>query len=173
VVLGTALARQSGDTQTAAVNSTGGLGTLKTRAAPDFTLTSYDGSQINLADLRGRAVVVNFWASWCVPCQQEQPMLVRVARTYDPQTVTFLGIGVWDAERDARDFMARYQVPYPGGADVGGRVTINWGVAGVPETFFVRSDGTLTRRWVGPLGEDNLRTFIEEIRPGAVASTAS
>src|SRR5579871_7879 len=173
VALGTALMRQTGGNATFAVNSTGGLGTLATRTAPDFSLTTLDGSTIKMSDLRGQGVVVNFWASWCVPRQEEAPLLARMARTYAPESVSFLGIGVWDAESDARQFTARYQMPYANGSDLGGRITIDWGVSGVPETFFVRSDGTLTRRWIGPLDEVNLRRFVEEIRPGADLPSAS
>ena len=163
--LGVALARRGGAGGTFGVNASGHLGSLPSAAAADFTLGLSNGSQVRLADLRGQAVVVNFWASWCVPCRDEAPLLARVAREYRERGVTFLGISLWDAESDVAEFLARFGVDYPNGGDLGGRIAIEYGLTGIPETYFVRPDGLLSRRWIGPLNESQLRSFVEEIRP--------
>lgn len=80
-------------------------------------------------------------------------------------SLPLVGINVWDGDSDARAFLSRYGLGYPNGADLGGRIAIEYGLTGIPETFFVRVDGTMSRRWVGPLGEGQLRGFIEGIRP--------
>jgi cytochrome c biogenesis protein CcmG/thiol:disulfide interchange protein DsbE len=118
-----------------------------------------------MADLRGQVVVLNFWASWCLPCADEAALLARAARDYEGQSVRFVGIGVWDPESDATAFLTRYGVDYPNGPDTGGRILMEYGLTGVPETYFVRADGTVSRRWNGPITDSQLRAFIEEIRP--------
>jgi cytochrome c biogenesis protein CcmG/thiol:disulfide interchange protein DsbE len=166
VALGLALVRRTGaGGGSFGVNSAGRLGVLPSSAAANFTLTLGDHSTLRLEDLRGRAVVLNFWASWCVPCRDEAPILARLAREYSDRGVTVVGISLWDAESDSKAFLSQFGVDYPSGSDIGGRIAIEYGVTGLPETYFVRPDGTLSRRWIGPLSEDQLRTFIDDIRP--------
>ncbi|MBM2810919.1 MAG: resA [Chloroflexi bacterium] len=165
LAFGNVLVRNSVPPDAFGVNSAGSLASLTPRPAPHFQLTLYDGSPLRIEDLQGQGVILNFWASWCVPCRDEAPVLVRAARDYDGQSVKFLGVGVWDAESDARAFMNRFSVRYPSGPDEGGRIAIEYGLTGVPETFFIRSDGTMVRRWVGPINDAQLRAFVDEIRP--------
>jgi len=164
--LGSVMARRTAGVGPSEVNGPGSLGELRVRVAPEFTLPLYSGSAVSMADLRGRGVVVNFWGSWCVPCRDEAPVLSRLAKEYESQGVTFVGIAVWDNEREARSFISRYSMTYPAGPDDSGKVAVDFGLGGVPETFFVRPDGTLARRWVGALNESQLRSLVEEIRPG-------
>ena len=165
LALGVVLARRSVGGSAFGVNLAGAPGSVVSRAVPDFTLTLYDGSSLRMSDLRGRGVVLNFWASWCVPCRDEAPLLARLAREYEPRSVTFVGLALWDADGDARAFIERYGVGYPSAPDLGGKVAIELGLSGVPETYFVRADGVLSRRWVGPIGEEQLRTYTQEIVP--------
>jgi cytochrome c biogenesis protein CcmG/thiol:disulfide interchange protein DsbE len=173
VALGSVLARRSGGSSAFGVNSSGSFGTVARAGPSDFSLPLYDGSTLRMGDLAGRAVVMNFWASWCVPCKDEAPLLARVAQEYEPRGVTFIGVNVWDAESDAKAFVARYGVGYPNGSDIGGKISIDYGLTGIPETFFIRADGAIARRWIGPLPEGQLRTLVEEIRPGARPADAS
>lgn len=129
--------------------------------APDFTLTTFAGKTVRLADFRGRPVVLNFWASWCPPCRAEAPALTWVATSKTGQ-VTFLGIDVRDRESKARDFIAEFAVPYPNGPDPGG-VEAQYRGIGIPYTVFIGPDGTVKRTWVGPLDEQRLLAFIEEL----------
>jgi cytochrome c biogenesis protein CcmG, thiol:disulfide interchange protein DsbE len=152
-----------------ATNQLEGEGALPSPVAPDVSLTLFDGSRVALSELRGRAVVVNFWGSWCVPCREEAPVFTRLAREYERDGVTFLGIAVWDTDSDARAFLKQFSIAYPTGMDGNGRVAIEFGVKGVPETFFVRPDGTMSRRWIGPINERQLRGFVDEIRPTEAA----
>ncbi len=113
--------------------------------APAFTLDRLDteGGRLALADLRGKAVVVNFWASWCIPCRDEAPVLQRTYERYRDQGLVVLGVDVNDFKADARRFMKRYGITYPVAYDGKGSTVGRWGVRGFPETFFVDRSGTL------------------------------
>ncbi len=113
--------------------------------APAFTLDRLDteGGRLALADLRGTAVVVNFWASWCIPCRDEAPVLQKTYERYRDQGLVVLGVDVNDFKADARRFMKRYGITYPVAYDGKGSTVGKWGVRGFPETFFVDRTGTL------------------------------
>jgi cytochrome c biogenesis protein CcmG/thiol:disulfide interchange protein DsbE len=165
IVFGTVLARQSSGGGSFGVNSSGAPGSLPSKVAPNFSLSLQDGSSVALQDLKGQGAVLNFWASWCVPCQDEAPLLARIAKEYEPQSVAFVGISEWDTESDVQRFMSRYGVTYKNGVDIGGKLAIDLGVTGIPETYFLRPDGTFASRWIGPLNEEQLRKQVEAIRP--------
>jgi cytochrome c biogenesis protein CcmG/thiol:disulfide interchange protein DsbE len=112
--------------------------------APPFLLERLDREgQLSLADLEGKAVVVNFWASWCVPCRDEAPVLEETYRRYRDQGLVVLGVDVNDFREDARRFMKRFGVTYPVVYDGKGSTVGKWGVRGFPETFFVDRKGML------------------------------
>jgi cytochrome c biogenesis protein CcmG/thiol:disulfide interchange protein DsbE len=112
--------------------------------APAFTLDRLDREgQLSVADLKGKAVVVNFWASWCVPCRDEAPVLQTTYERYRDQGLVVLGIDVNDFHQDARRFMKRYGLTYPVVYDGKGSTVGKWGVRGFPETFFVDRTGKL------------------------------
>ena len=113
--------------------------------APAFTLDRLDteGGRLALSDLRGKAVVVNFWASWCIPCRDEAPVLQKTYERYRDQGLVVLGVDVNDFKEDARRFMKRYGITYPVAYDGKGSTVGKWGVRGFPETFFVDRSGTL------------------------------
>ena len=112
--------------------------------APAFTLDRLDREgQLSIADLRGKAVVVNFWASWCVPCRDEAPVLQETYERYRDQGLVVLGIDVNDFREDARRFMRRHELTYPVVYDGKGSTVGKWGVRGFPETFFVDRSGKL------------------------------
>jgi len=137
------------------------------KPAPAFTLDRLDGlGQTSLADYQGRVVIVNFWASWCVPCKQENPALVRVWERYRASDVVLLGIVYQDSVEAARDYTARMGNTWPSVVDADGRTAIAYGVFGIPETFFIRPDGVIAGRHIGPIDEETLVTGIEAIRPG-------
>jgi cytochrome c biogenesis protein CcmG, thiol:disulfide interchange protein DsbE len=112
--------------------------------APAFTLDRLDrDGQLGVGDLRGKAVVVNFWASWCVPCRDEAPVLQKTYERYRDQGLVVLGVDVNDFRQDARRFMKRYGLSYPVVYDGKGSTVGKWGVRGFPETFFVDRTGKL------------------------------
>jgi len=112
--------------------------------APAFTLDRLDRSgQLALDDLKGKAVVVNFWASWCIPCRDEAPVLQKTYERYRDRGLVVLGVDVNDFKADARRFMKRYGITYPVAYDGKGSTVGMWGVRGFPETFFVERPGTL------------------------------
>jgi cytochrome c biogenesis protein CcmG/thiol:disulfide interchange protein DsbE len=112
--------------------------------APAFTLDRLDtDGQLGIADLRGKAVVVNFWASWCIPCRDEAPVLQQTYERYRDRGLVVLGIDVNDFRQDARRFMKRYGLTYPVVYDGKGSTVGKWGVRGFPETFFVDRTGKL------------------------------
>ncbi len=112
--------------------------------APAFTLDRLDTSgRLGIADLRGKPVVVNFWASWCVPCRDEAPVLQKTYERYRDRGLVVLGVDVNDFRQDARRFMRRYGLTYPVVYDGKGSTVGKWGVRGFPETFFVDRTGKL------------------------------
>ncbi|MBI4306252.1 MAG: TlpA family protein disulfide reductase [Chloroflexi bacterium] len=141
------------------------LGEVKVdpRPAPAFRLPDLDGSELDLESLRGKVVMVDFWASWCPPCQREAPVLAEVYERYRGRPVEFLGISIWDKGQDARSFAERFQIQYPVAVDHEGRIAIDYGVTGIPEKFFVDREGRLVRRFVGPMDEPTLVAILDRM----------
>jgi cytochrome c biogenesis protein CcmG/thiol:disulfide interchange protein DsbE len=146
------------------VNNSGGSVDLDRKQAPDFTLTTFDGEVVTLSELRGNIVFLDFWASWCPPCRAEAPTLRYVHEQFLEEDVVFVGIDVWEdrpgaGQRFARE--ARWE--YPTGLDPSGSITINYGVKGLPEKFFVDRDGDLVRKWIGPINTGELTNMLNEL----------
>lgn len=138
--------------------------------APPFTLTLFNGERISLADLQGKVVFLNFWASWCPPCRAEARDLEAVWQEYKNENVVFLGIDIQDTEKDALEFLAEFNVTYPNGRDPNGEISIDYGVWGIPETFFIDPEGRITYKHVGELGSATVITKLEEARRGIVSA---
>jgi cytochrome c biogenesis protein CcmG/thiol:disulfide interchange protein DsbE len=141
-----------------------GQGPLDKGPAPHFTLTTFNGQTISLSDYRGQVVVVNFWASWCPPCREEAPVLERVWRRYRDQGVVFIAVDYIDTEPEARAYIAEFDITYPNGPDLGSRAAKDYHIQGVPETFFVTKVGHIAHVHIGPLDEDTLVSWIEQLR---------
>ena len=137
--------------------------TMVNRPAPDFTLTTFKGKTLSLADFRGRPIVINFWASWCPPCREEAPLLERTWRAYMNRGVIFIGVDIQDRKEDALNYIREFDITYPNGPDPTGEIAIDYGVSGLPVTFFVSKKGEIIRRWVGALKRQKLVSSIEEI----------
>ena len=115
--------------------------------APDFALATLDGKRVRLADFRGRPVVVNFWASWCNPCRQEFPILADALATHDDLAV--VGVTFRDIESDSRAFADETGATWPLAIDDDGDVAARYGVRAIPQTVFIRADGTIAARVFG------------------------
>lgn len=126
---------------------------LKGKPAPDFTLTRLDtGEPVTLAQLRGRPVVLNFWASWCGPCKLDHPVLARAARNHQADA-RFFGVVFEDTPENARAF-APIDPAFPQLVDPQSRMAVDYGVTGVPETYFVDAQGIIRDKYVGPLVDE-------------------
>lgn len=118
--------------------------------APDFSLTTFEGDQIDLDDLRGKVVVINFWASWCKPCEEEAEELERAYQMMKDRGVVFLGVNYVDTEPEALGYLDRFGITYPNGPDLGTRISQAYRIRGVPETFVVGPDGRVDSFQKGP-----------------------
>jgi DsbE subfamily thiol:disulfide oxidoreductase len=139
---------------------------LPGQAAPDFRLTLLDGTTLQLADLRGEVAVLNFWASWCPPCEDEMPDLQAVSQEYEGRGATFVGIAFQDEEEPARNMLQRFGVTYPVGMDVDSRISGAYGVTGPPETFIVDQEGRVARVFIGPVTAARLREELNGLLEG-------
>ena len=145
------------------VNSSLVEGEVATGAARDFELELIGGGALKLSDLRGKVVMVDFWASWCQPCRVEAPALAKVYQEFQGQSVEFVGVALWDNIGDAEVFLQREGQTYPNGFDAGGVIAIDYGVRGIPEKYFISRDGALVKKLSGPLTETVLRDAINEL----------
>ena len=134
------------------------------RAAPAWSLTTLDGLRLSSADFAGRPYMLNFWASWCVPaCVDEHPVLAAAQDRYGDE-VAIVGVLYQDEAADAASFLARYgDAGYDHVIDEAGRLAIEFGVTGPPETFFVDADGIVRARQWGPLTDDLLAQHLATI----------
>jgi cytochrome c biogenesis protein CcmG/thiol:disulfide interchange protein DsbE len=134
--------------------------------APSFSAKRIDGGTINLASLRGKPVVLNFWASWCVPCKGEAAQLEQAWQQYRKQGVVFLGVDYHDVTSDARTFLEHHGVTYPTVSDGSGMIGDRYGLTGVPETYFVNRQGKLVGdHLMGPITDPKwLALFRASIR---------
>jgi cytochrome c biogenesis protein CcmG/thiol:disulfide interchange protein DsbE len=139
------------------------------KAAPAFALEKLDGSgRITLADLQGRVVVMNFFASWCLPCTQENPALVRVYERYRTSDVVMIGVNYQESRDNGLAYVQRMGMGWTTVSDDDGRVALSYGVFGPPETFFIGPDGVIAGRHIGPIDEATLVNAIETLRARAV-----
>lgn len=119
--------------------------------APNFTLTTFEGEEISIEDLKGKVVLVNFWASWCTPCEQEAADLENAWLQYKPRgDVVFLGVDYVDTETEAMGYLNKFNISYPNGPDLGTRISQAFRIQGVPETFIIGKDGKLVSFQKGP-----------------------
>lgn len=134
------------------------------RAASPFTLTAFDGTPVDLAALRGKVVVVNFWASWCNPaCYEEAPVLERGWRTYRDRDVVVLGVDIQDKDEAALAFIRNFSLTFKNSPDRGGKVSVDYGIYGVPETFFIDREGRIHRKHVGAVTDEIFRETVDTL----------
>lgn len=135
---------------------------LVAKQAPSFTLMLFDGGTLNSKDLVGKAVLLNFWASWCVPCRAEARALEETWQKYRDRGVVFLGVNIQDKEEDARAFVKEFGITYLNGRDSSGKIAIDYGVWGIPETFFLDPEGRITYKHAGELRVPIIMAKLDE-----------
>jgi cytochrome c biogenesis protein CcmG, thiol:disulfide interchange protein DsbE len=140
-------------------------GRVGARLAPRLRPAAADG-HIALSELRGVPIVLNFWASWCPPCREEAPRLERRWHAARADGVLFLGLDMQDLSGDARDFLGEFRVSYPNVRDRGDDVAREWGVTGLPETFFISRRGRVVAHVIGAISAQQLGDGIRAARAG-------
>lgn len=134
----------------------------KSTVAPDFSLESLEGKNVRLSDLRGKAVLLNFWATWCTPCKIEMPWFVEMQKQYGPEGLQIVGVAMDDASKeDIAKFAKDMGVNYPiliGKEDVG---DLYGGVPAMPESFFIGRDGNLVDKIIGLKGRSDIEDSIK------------
>ena len=140
------------------------------KPTPEFAMQLLDGGEFRLSDHEGDALVINFWASWCPPCRQESPGFERQWRRYRDTGIQFVGVDIQDDVSDAEAYVREFGLTFPNGLDPDGKITIDYGVIGLPVTFFVGSSGIVEGRWVGAIPEDKLEEWVKTLIADAAPS---
>jgi cytochrome c biogenesis protein CcmG/thiol:disulfide interchange protein DsbE len=134
------------------------------KPASSFKLTAFDGKPVALEALRGQVVIVNFWASWCYPaCYEEAPSLERAWKTYKDRGLMVVGVNFQDKDEPAKRFLTQFGHTFPNAPDPSGRVSVDYGVYGVPETYFIDKKGRVRFKQVGPVSDETLKSQIERL----------
>lgn len=168
VVLVVGMVRSGRDGGRPGVNETLGEVAVTTEKNADFQVTTLDGRELSLSDLRGSIVMVDFWSSWCPPCRAEAPVLVEAYERWSKLGVEFVGISIWDDEGDVRDFVTRHGIAYPNAIDDDGGIAVEFGVKGIPEKFFVNAEGEIVRKVNGPNTSQSLDEVLTQMSDAAM-----
>ena len=158
-----ALAQTGGNPGAPGINNVFGEVEVDPAPAPPLSLRLLTGEALTLADLEGKVVMVDFWSSWCPPCIEEAPVLAATYPLYADRGVEFIGVAIWDDDSEVSRYIERFSVTYPNAIDAQGKVAINYGVRGIPEKYFIDRDGTLVKKFVGPVTTEQLRAIIDEM----------
>ena len=133
------------------------------KKAPSFVAPKVGGQLVSLENYKNKPLVLNFWASWCPPCRDETPGMERIWRKYEDQGVVILGINVQDGEKEAERYISEFGVTFSNALDLDGSITVDYGVTGLPVTFFIDNDSVVTGRWVGASSEDRLDNWVSNL----------
>ncbi|MCZ6539035.1 MAG: TlpA disulfide reductase family protein [Chloroflexi bacterium] len=162
-LLGWGVAQNDGRTGRPGVNDAFGEVRLSTDSTADFELTTLAGDVVSIADFRGKVVMVDFWSSWCAPCRAEGPVLAETYRTWRDRGVEFIGVAIWDAEKDVLDFIELNGIEYVNAIDPSGLTAVDFGVTGIPEKFFVNTEGKIVRKVIGPNTRETLDGILTDM----------
>jgi cytochrome c biogenesis protein CcmG/thiol:disulfide interchange protein DsbE len=135
---------------------------LLAKPATPFAVTLFDGKKLALADLRGKAVFLNFWASWCEPCRAEANELEAAWQKVKDKNMVFLGVALQDTDKNSLEFLKEFNITYPNGRDESGKIAVDFGTWGIPESFFIDPQGRITYKHVGGIRAALVLTKIAE-----------
>ena len=138
------------------------------KPAPQFSMTLLSGSEFRLEEHLGDPMVINFWASWCPPCRDESPGFQRVWKKYQDEGIRFIGVNIQDTQEDATAYVQEFGLTFPNGRDPDGTITVEYGVIGLPVTFFIGANGVVDGRWVGSVPENELESWTRGLIEGSV-----
>lgn len=133
--------------------------------APDFALVDMNGQKHKLSDYRGEGVFLNFWATWCKPCEREMPYIDKAYKEFKDKGVKVLTVDVGESKLAVNNFIERYNLSFPVMIDKDGQVQTAYGINPLPITFLIDKDGKVVRSHVGELTQDTVNQFMEEIQP--------
>ncbi len=131
--------------------------------APSFELATFEGRELALSDLRGKVVVLNFWATWCQPCRTEMPAFESAYQQYRTQGVEFVGVDLSTDPEESRAFLSDLGITYPNGADTENQITKQYQVTGLPTTVVIGRDGKVERIWPGQISEEQLASLLQDL----------
>lgn len=143
---------------------------LLAKPATPFTLKLFDGRNLSLDDLRGKAVFLNFWASWCVPCRAEARELEAAWQKIKNDNMVFVGVAVQDTDQNALEFLKEFNITYPNGKDEAAKIAVDYGTWGIPESFFIDPHGRITYKHVGGIRAALVVSKLEEAAKGIVSA---
>ena len=132
-------------------------------AAPEFSMALFEGGDFKLSAQKGKVVVINFFASWCVSCGEETPVIEKAFHKYNSQKVVFLAIAVDDTEKKAKAFMQKRNMTIPAGLDITGKIKDTYGIYGMPTTFFIDKNGKVSYSHAGIVTEELLKHEIDKL----------
>ena len=143
---------------------------LIAKPAAPFTITLFDGTTLALENLRGKAVFLNFWASWCPPCRAEARDLEAAWRKVKNDQVVYIGVALQDTDENARAFLKEFNITYPNGRDESGKIAVDYGVWGIPESFFIDPQGRITYKHTGGIRAALVESKLAEALAGVVTA---
>lgn len=131
--------------------------------APNFSIKLIDDKDFHFSDYKGKPVLINFFASWCLPCREEMPVLEKIVLEYQPKGVIFLGIAVDDTEQKMKDFIKKYGVTFPVGLDKTSEIQKSFGLYGIPTTYFIDKNGVINYFHSGVVTEELLQHELDKL----------
>lgn len=153
------------------VNDNFGEVSISTDPMSDFELTTLSGEVVSIADYRGKVVMVDFWSSWCVPCRVEGPILSETYLKWRDRGVEFVGIAIWDSEGPVLDFIELHGIEYVNAIDASGLTAVDFGVTGIPEKFFINTEGEIVRKVIGPNTRETLDSILTDLTDDTLGVT--